>query len=455
MSKPSIPQGTRDFNAATVHKRQYILNTIKHVFETFGFQPLETPAMENLDTLMGKYGEEGDKLIFKILNNGLDNSAKEAQTKEGFEKILQGKSTSTITERALRYDLTIPFARYVAMHHGSLTFPFKRYQMQPVWRADRPQKGRYREFYQCDADIVGSESLINEVDLVAIYVTAFKALQLPVTIKMNNRKILLALAQVCGGEDKLIDLTIAIDKLDKIGWEKVQEELSAKGFNEVQQKTIHTYLTISGTNQEKLTKLAQLLAGNESANKGIEEINFVLNYHQATGMSQFVEADFTLARGLNYYTGIIFEVKANDAQMGSIGGGGRYDDLTGLFGVNNVPGVGISFGVDRIFDVLEEKQLFPTTIEAGTQVLFFNLGEQEAAAAYIQMMQLRNKKIACEIYPEKSKFDKQFKYAEKKNIPQIVIIGSEELAASKCTVKNLATGQQNTISFEALKNYFD
>ena len=455
MSKPSIPQGTRDFNAATVHKRQYILNTIKHVFETFGFQPLETPAMENLDTLMGKYGEEGDKLIFKILNNGLDNSAKEAQTKEGFEKILQGKSTSTITERALRYDLTIPFARYVAMHHGSLTFPFKRYQMQPVWRADRPQKGRYREFYQCDADIVGSESLINEVDLVAIYVTAFKALQLPVTIKINNRKILLALAQVCGGEEKLIDLTIAIDKLDKIGWEKVQEELSAKGFNEEQQKTIHTYLTINGTNQEKLTKLAQLLAGNESANKGIEEINFVLNYHQATGMSQFVEADFTLARGLNYYTGIIFEVKANDAQMGSIGGGGRYDDLTGLFGVNNVPGVGISFGVDRIFDVLEEKQLFPTTIEAGTQVLFFNLGEQEAAAAYIQMMQLRNKKIACEIYPEKSKFDKQFKYAEKKNIPQIVIIGSEELAASQCTVKNLATGQQNTISFEALINYFD
>jgi histidyl-tRNA synthetase len=455
MSKASIPQGTRDFNAATVHKRQYILNTIKSVFETFGFQPLETPAMENLETLMGKYGEEGDKLIFKILNNGLDNPQKEAATKEGFDKILTGKSSTAITERALRYDLTIPFARYVAMNHGSLTFPFKRYQMQPVWRADRPQKGRYREFYQCDADIVGSESLINEVDLVAIYVTAFKALQLPVTIKINNRKILLALAQVCGGEEKLIDLTIAIDKLDKIGWEKVQAELSAKGFNEAQQKTIHDYLTISGTNQEKLTKLAQLLSGNETAAKGIKEINFVLNYHQATGMSQFIEADFTLARGLNYYTGIIFEVKANDAQMGSIGGGGRYDDLTGLFGVNNVPGVGISFGVDRIFDVIEEKQLFPSTIEAGTQVLFFNLGEQEAAAAYLQMMQLRNKKIACEIYPEKSKFDKQFKYAEKKNIPQIVIIGSEELAASQCTVKNLATGQQNTISFEALNTYFD
>lgn len=455
MSKPSIPQGTRDFNAATVHKRQYILNTIKSVFETFGFQPLETPAMENLETLMGKYGEEGDKLIFKILNNGLDNPQKELQTKEGFEKVLAGKSSTSITERALRYDLTIPFARYVAMNHGSLTFPFKRYQTQPVWRADRPQKGRYREFYQCDADIVGSESLINEVDLVAIYVKAFNALQLPVTIKMNNRKILLALAQVCGGEEKLIDLTIAIDKLDKIGWEKVQAELSAKGFNEAQQNTIHSYLTISGTNQEKLTKLAALLAGNDNAAKGIEEINFVLNYHQATNMSQYVEADFTLARGLNYYTGIIFEVKANDAQMGSIGGGGRYDDLTGLFGVNNVPGVGISFGVDRIFDVLEEKQLFPATIEAGTQVLFFNLGEQEAATAYLQMMQLRNKKIACEIYPEKSKFDKQFKYAEKKNIPQIVIIGSEELASKTCTVKNLTTGEQQTISFEALEKHFD
>lgn len=455
MSKPSIPQGTRDFNAVTVHKRQYILNTIKSVFETFGFQPLETPAMENLETLMGKYGEEGDKLIFKILNNGLDNPQKEVQTKEGFDKILSGKSSTAITERALRYDLTIPFARYVAMNHGSLTFPFKRYQTQPVWRADRPQKGRYREFYQCDADIVGSESLINEVDLVAIYVSAFKALQLPVIIKINNRKILLALAQVCGGEDKLIDLTIAIDKLDKIGWEKVQAELASKGFNEAQQNTIETYLNISGTNKEKLEKLTQIFAGNETAAKGIEEINFVLNYHEATGMAQFVETDFTLARGLNYYTGIIFEVKAIDAQMGSIGGGGRYDDLTGLFGVNNIPGVGISFGVDRIFDVLEEKQLFPATIEASTQVLFFNLGEQEAAAAYIQMMQLRSKKIACEIYPEKSKFDKQFKYAEKKNIPQIVIIGSEELASKTCTVKHLATGEQQTISFEALEKYFD
>ena len=421
-NKAGIPQGTRDFNAATVQKRNYIFQTIRRVFELYGFQPLETPAMENLDTLMGKYGEEGDKLIFKILNNGLDNPAKQEQIVADFNKILEGKNNKGITERALRYDLTIPFARFVAMNFGQLTMPYKRYQIQPVWRADRPQKGRFREFYQCDADVVGSDSLINEVDLLAIYVTAFEKLNLPVEIKINNRKILLGLAQVCGGEEKLIDLTIAIDKLDKIGWEKVQAELSTKGFNDQQQSVIHTYLNIAGTNQEKLAKLAELLAGNEHANKGIEELNFVLNYHQATGMASFIEADFTLARGLNYYTGIIFEVKANDAQMGSIGGGGRYDDLTGLFGVNNVLGVGISFGVDRIFDVLEEKQLFPATIDAGTQVLFFNLGEQEAAAAYLQMMQLRNKKIACEIYPEKSKFDKQFKYAEKKNIPHIVII---------------------------------
>jgi len=455
MSKPSIPQGTRDFNAATVQKRQYIFQTIRTVFETFGFQPLETPAMENLDTLMGKYGEEGDKLIFKILNNGLDNPQKTEATQAGFNKILEGKSSTAITERALRYDLTIPFARFVAMHHGSLTFPYKRYQIQPVWRADRPQKGRYREFYQCDADIVGSESLLNEVDLVAIYVTAFEQLQLPVSIKINNRKILLALSQVCGGEDKLIDLTIAIDKLDKIGWEKVQEELAQKGFTIAQQKLVEQYLTINGTNQEKLSQLAQLLGDNENGKKGIEELNFLLTYHAQTGMDAHLEADFTLARGLNYYTGIIFEVKAKDAQMGSIGGGGRYNDLTSLFGVNNIPGVGISFGVDRIYDVLEEKQLFPTAIEAGTKVLFFNLGEAEAAAGYQLMMALRNKKIACEIYPEKSKFDKQFKYAEKKNIPFIIILGSEELDQKKCTVKELATGKQSSIHFDELVSFFD
>ncbi len=450
MSKPSLPQGTRDFNAATVQKRQYIFQTIRTVFELYGFQPLETPAMEQLDTLMGKYGEEGDKLIFKILNNGLDNPQKATATNEGFQKILDGKSSTQITERALRYDLTIPFARYVAMNHGSLSFPFKRYQIQPVWRADRPQKGRYREFYQCDADIVGSDSLLNEVELTAIYLTVFKELQLDVEVKINNRKILLGLAQVCGGADKMIDLTIAIDKLDKIGWEKVAEELERKGFTAAQQKTIQAYLEITGTNASKLTQLGQLLNGNENAAKGIEEIQYVLDYHAQSGLAKNLVADFTLARGLNYYTGLIFEVKAIDAAMGSIGGGGRYNDLTSLFGVPNVPGVGISFGVDRIYDVLEEKNLFPASVEQHTTILFFNLGEKEAKEAYQLMAVLRAKKIACEIYPDKSKFDKQFKYAEKKGIPNIIIIGSDELSKKECTLKNLITGTQQTIPFEAL-----
>ena len=453
MSKPSLPQGTRDFNAATVQKRQYIFQTIRSVFETYGFQPLETPSMENLDTLMGKYGEEGDKLIFKILNNGLDNPQKRTQIDEGWEKVLSGKNNNTITERALRYDLTIPFARYVAMNHGQLTFPFKRYQIQPVWRADRPQKGRYREFYQCDADVVGSDSLLNEVDLLAIYVTAFEKLKLPVEIKMNNRKILLGLAQVCGGEEKLIDLTIAIDKLDKIGWEKVKEELNNKNFTAAQQATIESYLNITGTNAEKIKQLALLVGDNENGKKGIEELQYVLDYHASSGMDKHLVADFTLARGLNYYTGLIFEVKAVEAQMGSIGGGGRYNDLTSLFGVPNIPGVGISFGVDRIYDVLEEKNLFPGSIDQGTQVLFFNLGEAEAKVAYAQMMQLRNKKIACEMYPEKSKFDKQFKYAEKKGIPNIVIIGTDEVSNQTCSIKNLATGQQTNVALKDLPNF--
>jgi len=453
MSKPSLPQGTRDFNAATVQKRQYIFQTIRSVFETYGFQPLETPSMENLETLMGKYGEEGDKLIFKILNNGLDNPQKRSQIDEGFEKVLTGKNSTVITERALRYDLTIPFARYVAMNHGQLTFPFKRYQIQPVWRADRPQKGRYREFYQCDADVVGSDSLINEVDLLAIYVTAFEKLKLPVEIKINNRKILLGLAQVCGGEEKLIDLTIAIDKLDKIGWEKVKEELNNKGFNAQQQDIVERYLTISGTNAEKINQLATLLDENENGKKGIEELNYVLSYHKSTGMDKHLVADFTLARGLNYYTGLIFEVKAIDAQMGSIGGGGRYNDLTSLFGVPNIPGVGISFGVDRIYDVLEEKNLFPASIDQSTQVLFFNLGEEEAKIAYQQMMLLRAKKIACEMYPEKSKFDKQFKYAEKKGIPNVVIIGTDEVAKKECSIKNLQSGKQSNVAFKDLPDF--
>ncbi len=354
----SIPQGTRDFGADTVRKRNYIFHTIRHVFELYGFQPLETPAMENIETLMGKYGEEGDKLIFKILNNGLDNREKEIQAREDFEKVLQGKNIKGITERALKYDLTIPFARYVAMNHGQLTFPFKRYQIQPVWRADRPQKGRYREFYQCDADVVGSNALLNEVELAIIYATVFEKLNIDVEIKINSRKILAALAEICGGQSKMIDITIAIDKLDKIGLEKVKEELAQRGLNTEQITIIEKYLGITGSSEEKLGQIKSLLGDNGTGKKGMEEIEYLV-YSPLTTHHSPLTIDFTLARGLNYYTGIIFEVKAKNVQMGSIGGGGRYDDLTGLFGVPNIPGVGISFGVDRIYDVMEELKLFP------------------------------------------------------------------------------------------------
>ena len=421
--------------------------------ESYGFQPLETPAMENLDTLMGKYGDEGDKLIFKILNNGLDNPAKLDQAKLEFEKVLAGKSTKGLTERALRYDLTIPFARYVAMNHAQLTMPFKRYQIQPVWRADRPQKGRYREFYQCDADVVGSYSLLNEVELANLYAEVFKLLGVDVTIKMNNRKILAALAEISGGADKMVDITVAIDKLDKIGLEKVKEELSEKGLNEHQIKTIETYLLIDGSNDEKIASLKKLIGENETGNKGIAELEWVLNYHQHNFVSKHLQADFTLARGLNYYTGIIFEVKANNAQMGSIGGGGRYDDLTGTFDVPNIPGVGISFGVDRIYDVMEELQLFPAEVQTGTKVLFFNLGDAESRAAYTLVQALRSKGIAAELYHENSKFDKQFKYADKKQIPYAIIIGSKELLENSVVIKNLLTGDQQSLSNDELLSF--
>ncbi len=449
----SLPQGTRDFGADVVRKRNYIFTTIKTVFELYGFEPLETPAMENLDTLMGKYGEEGDKLIFKILNNGLDNPAKHQQVKEEFEKVLAGKNTSGLTERALKYDLTIPFARYVAMNYNQLTMPFKRYQVQPVWRADRPQKGRYREFYQCDADVVGSNSLLNEVELVNIYATVFEKLGIDVEIKINSRKILAALAEVCGGAEKMVDITVAIDKLDKIGIEKVKEELTQRGLNTDQIAVIEQYLLISGTNEEKLQKIKSLLGESETGKKGIEEIETILNYLLTTDISRMT-IDFTLARGLNYYTGIIFEVKANNVQMGSIGGGGRYDDLTGLFGVPNIPGVGISFGVDRIYDVMEELKLFPAGVHTGTKVLFFNLGEAESKKAFELMQQLRRKGTSCELFHEQAKFDKQFKYAEKKQIPFIIIIGTKELETATCNVKNLQTGVQETISLNDLLNKF-
>ena len=443
-NKAGIPQGTRDFNAATVQKRNYIFQTIRTVFELYGFQPLETPAMENLDTLMGKYGEEGDKLIFKILNNGLDNPAKQEQIVADFNKILEGKNNKGITERALRYDLTIPFARYVAMNYGQLTMPFKRYQIQPVWRADRPQKGRYREFYQCDADVVGSNSLLNEVELTAIYATVFERLQLPVEIRINSRKILAGLAELCGGQEIMAPITVAIDKLDKIGIEKVKEELSQRGITQDQILIIEKYLSIDGANEEKIAQLKQLMGNNPTAIKGIEELEYILAYHSNKYQSKIV-VDFTLARGLNYYTGVIFEIKAIGAQMGSIGGGGRYDDLTGLFGVPNVPGVGISFGVDRIYDVLEELQLFPEAVQKSTRVLFFNLGIEEHQTAFHLMQELRERGIAAELYHEQSKFDKQFKYAEKKQVPYVVIIGSTELTEGTCIIKNIVTGEQKTI----------
>lgn len=450
MTKPSLPQGTRDFGPDVVRKRNYILNTIKNVFELYGFQPLETPAMENMDTLMGKYGEEGDRLIYKILNNGLDNKEKEKQIREDFEKVLQGKNVKGITERALKYDLTIPFARYVAMNHNQLTFPFKRYQIQPVWRADRPQKGRYREFYQCDADVVGSNSLLNEVELASIYHEVFAKLGIKNhELRINHRKILTALAEVCGGAEKMNDIAIAIDKLDKIGIEKVKEELSQRGLTREQTSTIEKYLTIGGTNEEKLNQVISLLGNSETGKKGIDELKYLL-----ANCPSPLTIDLTLARGLNYYTGIIFEAKAPaEIKIGSIGGGGRYDDLTGLFGVPNIPGVGISFGVDRIYDVMEELNLFPADVHIGTQVLFFNLGETERKKSFELMQQLRQKEIRCELYHETSKFDKQFKYAEKKKIHFVVIIGEKELKENTCNVKNLSTGQQQTIPVNDLLNY--
>jgi histidyl-tRNA synthetase len=448
-----VPQGTRDFGPDVVRKRNYIFNTIRDVFELYGFEPLETPAMENLDTLMGKYGEEGNKLIFKILNNGLDNPAKKQKAREDFEKILEGKNSEGITERALKYDLTIPFARYVATNHNQLSFPFKRYQVQPVWRADRPAKGRYREFYQCDADVVGSNSLLNEVELANIYSTVFEKLKIPVEIKINSRKILTALAEKCGGADKMIDITIAIDKLDKIGLEKVKEELIQKGLKNEQIAVVEKYLSIGGSNEEKINQVNNLLENIEAGEKGTEELDFILNYRKPeTGHRQLI-IDLTLARGLNYYTGIIFEVKATNVQMGSIGGGGRYDDLTGLFGVPNIPGVGISFGVDRIYDVMEELKLFPAGVHTGTQVLFFHLGSEESKTAFTLMQQLRNKGIRCELYHEPVKFDKQFKYAEKKNIPYVIIMGSKELQEKTCVIKDLRTGEQQTIAVDQLLNF--
>jgi histidyl-tRNA synthetase len=454
INKPSIPQGTRDFSAETIRKRNYIFSTIKTVFELYGFQPLETPAMENLETLMGKYGEEGDKLIFKILNNGLNNEKNIDKAKAGFEKVLEGKNSADLTERALKYDLTIPFARYVAMNHTKLTFPFRRYQIQPVWRADRPQKGRYREFTQCDADVVGSQSLMNDVEFALIYDEVFNRLNLfDYELRINSRKILSALARACNATDKLVAITTAIDKLDKVSANKVKAELSEKGLTEFQIELIEKYIAISGSNEEKIEQLINLLGKMPETKRGLEEIKKILQHTAGKN----IVVDFTLARGLNYYTGIIYEAKAPAiVQMGSIGGGGRYDDLTGLFGVPNIPGVGVSFGVDRIYDVLEELQLFPADLQVSTKALFFNMGEKESAFAFTKMQALRKAGIACELYHvEEQKIAKQFRYATDKKIPFAVIIGSKEMEQNYCQVKNLATGEQHVVVFENLVHFFN
>jgi len=459
MSKPGLPQGTRDFGAETVYKRNFIFDTIRSVFELYGYEPLETPAMENLETLLGKYGEEGDKLIFKILNNGLDHISKKETARSAFENILSGKNEKAITERALRYDLTIPFARYVAMHQHEISFPFRRYQLQPVWRADRPQKGRYREFYQCDADVVGSRSLMNEVELTQIYLTVFEKLGVDVEVRINHRKILAGLAERCGGAGQTTTITTAIDKLDKIGMEKVKEELGEKNLTVSQIKTVEQYLEINGSNSEKINQLTALVP-NDLTKAGIEDLQYILKFFgkesrdvkrgSPNAFNNNVILDFSLARGLNYYTGIIFEVRAKNVSIGSIGGGGRYDDLTGLFGLPGIPGVGISFGVDRIYDVMDELKLFPPTVQRSAQVLFFNLGEEASLKGFELMQDLRREGLRCELYHEQAKFDKQFKYAEKKNIPLVVIIGPDELGSGTAKVKDLNSGVQTEVKFEEL-----
>ena len=439
--KPSIPKGTRDFSPAEMMRRNYIFDTIRQVFRTYGFAPLETPAMENLSTLLGKYGDEGDKLLFRILNSG-DYAA---GLSDG-----ELRSASHISEKGLRYDLTVPFARYVVQHQGELTFPFKRYQMQPVWRADRPQKGRYREFYQCDVDVIGTRSLLCEVELVEIVERVFKALGIRVALKMNNRKILFGIAEAIGHADKMMDITIAIDKLEKIGLDNVKAELMERGLDREAVDKLQPILELSGDNAQKLNQLKEVLAVSETGMKGIEEMETVFGYVGRLGIDLTVELDLSLARGLNYYTGAIFEVKALDFAIGSICGGGRYDDLTGIFGMPNMSGVGISFGADRIYDVMTGLSLFPEEVNSSTRVLFVNLGAEEEAAVLPLLRQLRGREIAAEIYPEAGKMKKQMEYANRRGIPYVVIVGSQELEAGAATVKDMRTGEQRQVLLDKL-----
>lgn len=450
-SKPSIPKGTRDFSPTEVAKRQYIMQIIRSNFEKFGFQPIETPSFENSDTLMGKYGEEGDRLIFKILNSG-DYLAK--ANAAHLEVKDSTKLTASISEKALRYDLTVPFARYVVQHQNEIEFPFKRYQIQPVWRADRPQKGRFREFFQCDADVVGSTSLWQEVELVQLYDTVFTALGLEgVTIKINNRKILSGIAEVIGASDKLIDFTVALDKLDKIGEDGVKKEMIEKGIDAAAIEKVQPLFNFTGSIAEKIEKLSQLLASSEEGMKGVAELRFICDNVTSLGLATAVlDLDVTLARGLNYYTGAIFEVAApKTVAMGSIGGGGRYDDLTGIFGLKNMSGVGISFGLDRIYLVVEELNLFPETVTAATKALFINYGDTEALYAMQAIKDLRGAGIKVELYPDSAKMAKQFQHADRRSIPFAVIAGETEMATNNYALKNLSTGEQVNLSLEELK----
>ena len=445
--KPRIPKGPRDFSPVEMAKRNYIFNTIRDVYHLYGFQQIETPSMEMLSTLMGKYGDEGDKLLFKIQNSGDYFSG---ITDEELLSRNAAKLASKFCEKGLRYDLTVPFARYVVMHRDEITFPFKRYQIQPVWRADRPQKGRYREFYQCDADVVGSDSLLNEVELMQIVDTVFTRFGIRVCIKINNRKILTGIAEIIGEADKIVDITVAIDKLDKIGLENVNRELADKGISEEAIAKLQPIILLSGTNAEKLATLKTVLADSEIGIKGVEESEFILNTLTAMGLKNEIELDLTLARGLNYYTGAIFEVKALDVQIGSITGGGRYDNLTGLFGMAGISGVGISFGADRIFDVLNQLELYPKEAVNGTQLLFINFGEKEAAFSIGILAKARAAGIRAEIFPDAAKMKKQMSYANAKNIPFVAIVGENEMNEGKAMLKNMETGEQNLVSAEEL-----
>lgn len=446
-TKPSIPKGTRDFSPVEMAKRNYIFNTIREVFYRYGFQQIETPSMENLSTLMGKYGEEGDKLLFKIQNSGDYFSG---LTDEELLSRNAAKLASKFCEKGLRYDLTVPFARYVVMHRDEITFPFKRFQIQPVWRADRPQKGRYREFYQCDADVVGSNSLLNEVELVQMIDAVFQKFGIRVSIKINNRKILTGIAEIIGEADKIVDITVAIDKLDKIGLDNVNAELASKGIPQEAIDKLQPIILLSGSNEEKLATLKNVLAASETGLKGVEESEFILKTIAGLGIQSEVELDLTLARGLNYYTGAIFEVKALDVQIGSISGGGRYDNLTGVFGMEGMSGVGISFGADRIYDVLNQLDLYPKEAVNGTQLLFVNFGEAEAAYVLPVLAQVRAAGIRAEIYPDAAKMKKQMSYANAKTVPFVAIVGENEMKEGKVMLKNMTSGEQSLVTPEEL-----